>query len=191
VADYTRRFDLPALPAGRRLAFFPGSTIGNFELHDAAVFMRRVARTIGPGGLFLLGADLVKNPSVLIRAYDDPEGVTAAFNRNLLARINRDLGADFDPEAFRHVARYNVEQRRVEMYLVAETDQYVTVDGEHFHIAAGEAIHTENAHKYRIEDLEALAQPAGLGLRAVWTDDDGWFAVLLFEARELNDGAGE
>jgi dimethylhistidine N-methyltransferase len=181
VADYTQPFHLPDLPAGRRLAFFPGSTIGNFEQSEAGAFMRRVAEAVGSGGRFLLGVDLDKDADVLLRAYDDPEGVTAAFNRNLLARINREVGADFHPAAYRHFVRYDADRRRIEMYLVAESDQAVTIDGERFEIEAGEAIHTENAHKYRIEDLDSLAAPAGMRLLESWTDARGWFAVALFE----------
>jgi dimethylhistidine N-methyltransferase len=191
LADYTASFELPPLPFGRRLAFFPGSTLGNFDHPEAMAFLRGVARTVGAGGLFLLGADLDKDPTLLIRAYDDPEGVTAAFNRNLLIRINRDLGANFDPAAFRHAARYDAEHRRIEMHLVADTPQVVTIDGERFQFNAGESIHTENAHKYRVDELEALAASTGMRMRASWTDSRGWFAVLLFEAFALTDGARE
>ena len=181
VADYALPFEPPTLPAGPRLLFFPGSTIGNFEHEEATAFLRRASRLAGAGGMLLLGVDLEKDAAILERAYDDPEGVTAEFNRNLLVRINRELGADFDPEAFRHSARYDSKRRRVEMHLVAQRDHAVTVSGEEFSIRAGESIHTENAYKYRVETVESMAARAGFALKRIWTDDRCWFAVLLFD----------
>ena len=182
-ADYTRPFALPALPPSvrRRVVFFPGSTIGNFLPEEAERFLTGVARVAGPGGGLVLGVDLKKDPAVLERAYDDPEGVTAAFNRNLLLRLNRELGADFDPAAFRHLARYAAAEGRVEMHLVSERDQTVRVDGRPIAFAAGETIHTENSYKYDVDGVAAMAERAGLRLQTTWTDPHRWFAVLLFD----------
>ena len=191
VADYTLPFVAPDLPAGRRVVFFPGSTIGNFEADESVRFLRRVAGLAGHGGRLLLGVDLVKDPRVLELAYDDPEGVTATFNRNLLERINRELGGDFDPAAFRHLARYDPDRRRVEMHLVAERDQVVSVCGERFVLSRGEAIHTENAHKYTLESAEAMGAEAGFRLERTWMDERRWFAVLLFSTGGEGNGARE
>ena len=183
-ADFTRGFGLPAgVPADRRLGFFPGSTIGNFEPTDAAALLRRFRAALGPGARLLLGADLVKAPAVLEAAYDDAAGVTAAFNLNLLHRLNHELGADFDASGFRHRAVWNAEDERVEMHLEAARAQRVRLGGREIRFRAGETIHTENSHKYRPERLEALADAAGWGARAMWTDPGRLFSVWLLEAR--------
>ncbi len=183
-ADFTRGFGLPAgVPQGRRLGFFPGSTIGNFEPTDAADLLRRFRTALGPGARLLLGADLVKDPAVLEAAYDDAAGVTAAFNLNLLHRLNRDLGAEFDVSAFRHRAVWNAEEERVEMHLEATRAQRARLGGKEIRFRAGETIHTENSHKYRPERLEALAGAAGWDARAMWTDPGRLFSVWLLEAR--------
>lgn len=182
VADFTRPFTLPAGRAGRRVAFFPGSTIGNFEPEEADALLRRVARLVGPGGGLLLGIDLRKPVEVLEPAYNDAAGVTAAFNRNLLVRINRELGADFDPAAFRHHAFYNAERSRVEMHLVSERRQRVRVGPATFDFRPGESIHTENSHKYDVRELAARAAGCGLHLSDTWTDERGYFAVLGLRA---------
>jgi len=189
VADYTRRLELPVLPPGPRLAFFPGSTIGNFDPAEARAFLGCVRDTVGVGGWLLLGVDLVKDAAVLELAYDDPQGVTAAFNRNVLVRINRELGADFAPDAFEHKAVYASDAGRVEMHLVAGTDQRVSVAGERFRFRAGESIHTENAYKYTIQGAEALARSAGFALVESWNDARDWFAVLLLRADLQVDAA--
>ncbi len=184
VADFTRGFGLPAgVPADRRLGFFPGSTIGNFEPTDAADLLRRFRGALGPAARLLLGADLVKDPAVLEAAYDDAAGVTAAFNLNLLRRLNRELGADFDLSAFRHRAVWNAEDERVEMHLEATRAQRARLGGKEIRFRAGETIHTENSHKYRPERLEALAGAAGWEARAAWTDPARLFSVWLLEAR--------
>ena len=181
VADYTRPLALPGLPPHDHVTvFFPGSTVGNFSPDEARAFFRQAAEVAsagrGTGGL-LIGADQRKPLDVLIPAYDDPEGVTAAFNLNLLARANRQLGADFDLGLWRHEARWNEAESRIEMHLVSEADQTATVAGEAYAFARGETIHTEISTKYGPDDLAALASGAGWTRRDRWTDARGWFAV--------------
>ena len=181
-ADYTAPYALPDLPDGtaRIVVFFPGSTIGNFEPDEAERFLRHVAAVAGPGGALLIGADQWKDPDVLRRAYDDPEGVTAAFNLGLLRRINRELGADADLDAWAHHVEVNKAERRVEMHLRSLRDQTLTVCGRAFAFRAGETIHTENSHKYDADSLAALAGRAGLRRQRRWTDERGWFAVEMY-----------
>ncbi|MEK9752491.1 MAG: ergothioneine biosynthesis protein EgtB, partial [Rhodospirillaceae bacterium] len=176
-ADFTKAFRLPPLPKGhaRKVAFFPGSTIGNFEPDHAVAFLRGVAATLGKGGGLLIGVDLKKDVDRLLHAYDDAAGVTAAFNKNLLARINRELGADFDPARFRHVARYDQALGRVEMHLESLTDQTVTVAGHAFDFAAGETIHTENSYKYAPSGFRDLAGSCGFASAAMWRDPEQLF----------------
>ena len=159
-----------------RLGFFPGSTIGNFEAGEAVAFLRRARMLLGANAGFLVGADLQKDEATLVRAYDDGAGVTAAFNLNLLTRINRELGADFDLAAFRHEAVYNAGAGRIEMHLRALRPQVVTIACERVHFRAGETIHTENSHKYTVEAFRALAQSAGWETQAVWTGE-GLFSL--------------
>lgn len=178
VADYTQRLLLPApLPhAGRRVGFFPGSTIGNFTPEEALHFFV-VAGQVLRGGALLLGADLVKDPGVLHAAYNDAQGVTAAFNLNLLERANRELATDFDLSKFWHSAFYNAPLSRIEMHLVSRERQRVRSDGEAFDFGEGEAIHTENSYKFTVEGLHALAVRAGFRPGPVWTDPDHLFSV--------------
>ena len=178
VADFTTRFTLPDVPASRRVVYFPGSTIGNFDPPRADALLRRVARLVGTGGGLLLGVDLRKDAAVLERAYNDAAGVTAAFNRNLLVRANRELGADFDITAFRHVAFYNRARSRIEMHLVSVAEQRVRVGTVTFQFRAGESIHTENSYKYDVPELAARAARCGLRLDETWTDAQNYFAVL-------------
>ena len=182
-ADYTEPYALPALPpsTSRVVVFFPGSTIGNFDRDEAAAFLCHVARVAGPGGALLLGVDQWKDAAVLRRAYDDPEGVTAAFNLNLLRRINRELGGDADLDAWSHQVRLDDAERRVEMHLASGHDQTLTVCGQPFSFAEGETIHSENSHKYDADSMAALADTAGLVRRQRWTDPSEWFAVELYE----------
>ncbi|MBL6457886.1 L-histidine N(alpha)-methyltransferase [Belnapia sp. T6] len=183
VADFTASFPLPArIGAAPRLGFFPGSTIGNFEPEGAVAFLRRARVTLGPGARMLLGADLVKSPAVLEAAYDDAAGVTAAFDLNLLHRLNREAGADFDPGAFRHRAVWNEELERIEMHLVSERAQVVHLAGRAIPFAAGETIHTESSHKYRPERLAELAGAAGWRVAQRWTDPDSLFGLWLLDA---------
>lgn len=184
VADFTLPFDLAGRAAGSatHLGFFPGSTIGNFEPQEAVAFLRRARASLRPGARMLLGADLVKDVAILKAAYDDAEAVTAAFNLNLLARLNREAGADFDLTAFRHEARWNARLERIEMHLVAQRAQSVAVAGHRFRFAAGESIHTESSHKYRPDRLRALAEAAGWRPLQMWTDPRELFSVWLLEA---------
>jgi len=147
----------------RRIVFFPGSTIGNFEPEAAREFLRRVRKLVGESGGIVIGVDLQKPIDVLNLAYNDPQGYTAAFNLNLLTRMNRELNADFDLNAFSHRAFYNTERSRIEMHLVSEREQTVQVDGRRFAFAAGESIHTENSYKYTPASFGALAREAGFG----------------------------
>lgn len=178
VADYTQRLLVPApLPhAGRRVGFFPGSTIGNFTPEEALHFFV-VAGQVLRGGALLLGADLVKDPDVLHAAYNDAQGVTAAFNLNLLERANRELATDFDLSKFWHSAFYNAPLSRIEMHLVSRERQRVRWGMEAFEFEQGEAIHTENSCKFTIEGLHALAVRAGFRPGPVWTDPDHLFSV--------------
>jgi dimethylhistidine N-methyltransferase len=177
-ADYVAPLRLPALAdAGARLGFFPGSTIGNFTPLEAARFLGAVHRQLGPGGALLVGVDLKKDPERLHAAYNDAQGVTAAFNLNLLARINRELGADFDLAAFRHAAFYNAAAGRVEMHLESLARQCASVAGRRFEFAAGERIHTENSYKYTVAEFQQLATQAGFHPRRVWTDPEALFSV--------------
>jgi dimethylhistidine N-methyltransferase len=183
VADFTRPFALPGVPAARRVVFFPGSTIGNFDPPEADALFRRVARLVGRGGGLLLGVDLRKDVGVLERAYNDSAGVTAAFNRNLLVRINRDLDGDFDPAAFRHAAFFDGQRSRIEMHLVSVGAQRVRVGPAVFAFRAGESIHTENSYKYDLGELADRAARCGLRLDETWTDAQHYFAVLYLSVK--------
>lgn len=181
-ADFTEDFELPEPPAPvrRRVVYFPGSTIGNFGPYDASVLLERFAKLAGPGGALLIGVDLAKSPDVLVPAYDDAAGVTASFNRNLLVRINRELGADFDLDRFEHRAIFNAEESRMEMHLLSLSDQSVQIGDATFEFTAGETIHTESSHKYSLERFQELASGAGFTLEKVWLDDQKLFSVQLF-----------
>lgn len=180
-ADYTSEIRLPSAAAGapRKAMFFPGSTLGNFQPEAAREFLARIARLLGPGGRMLIGIDLKKEPEVLKRAYDDAAGVTAAFNRNILHRINRELGGTFDPETFDHRARWNEAEGRVEMHLRSDRPQTADVAGRTFRFAEGETIWTESSYKFSREGFAALARDAGYGVERVWTDDEGLFSVQM------------
>jgi L-histidine Nalpha-methyltransferase len=180
VADFRHLGVLPAPPGARRLLFFPGSTIGNLAPEEAAVLLRRLALLAGPGGLLVLGADATQDPALLLPAYDDAQGVTAAFNLNLLRRINRELGADFDLGSFRHAARFDTRERRVEMHLVSRRDQWVHVAGAAFRFLQGESIHTENSYKYGPQRLQQMAAAAGWQQHQHWTDAHARFSVHVF-----------
>ncbi|MBN3789866.1 L-histidine N(alpha)-methyltransferase [Burkholderia sp. Ac-20353] len=177
-ADYTKADELAALSASprRRIGFFPGSTIGNFSPDEADAFLHDAARLLRGGGL-LIGADLVKNPDTLHRAYNDAQCVTAQFNLNLLARANAELGADFDLDGFTHCAFYDLQLQRIEMHLVSERAQTVRVCGRTFRFEAGERIHTENSYKFTIDGFQAIARRAGFVPDTVWTDDARLFSV--------------
>ena len=181
-ADYTASVRLPPpLSGAPRIGFFPGSTIGNFTPPEALQFLRNAARLLRGGGL-LLGADLVKDPTVLHAAYNDAQGVTAAFNLNLLARANRELGTDFDLGRFWHSAFYNAAQQRIEMHLVSRERQHVELAGERYTLEEGQALHTENSHKFSVDSLRRLARQAGFEPGPAWTDPDGKFSVHWLRA---------
>ena len=179
-ADFSRPLELPELPGGRRVAFFPGSSIGNFEPEAAVGLLARLAGLVGPGGALLIGADLVKDAARLEAAYDDVQGVTAAFNLNILARLNRELDADFDLARFAHRARYDHDAQRVEMHLVSQVAQRVSLDDREIVFDAGESIHTESAYKYTPDGFRELAAAAGFRPWREWLDPQGLFAVFLF-----------
>lgn len=177
-ADFMQSFDLPAELGGRaRVGFFPGSTIGNFEPHEAARFLHHAARLLGAGASLIIGVDLVKDAQVLHAAYNDSEGVTAAFNLNLLRRMRDELGAEVDVGSFCHCAFYNRERWRIEMHLASRVAQSVRVCGRTFDFRRGETIHTENSYKYTPDSFRALAVGAGWRPAATWTDESGYFSV--------------
>jgi len=183
-ADFTKRFDLPAkVRAMPRVGFFPGSTIGNFEPLAAVSFLRNAARILGENASLVIGVDLVKDEKILHAAYNDAEGVTAAFNLNLLARINREANADFDLASFEHRAFFNTKRERIEMHLVSRKSQTVTVGGEPFEFEPGETIHTENSYKYTRDGFKNLARQAGWIEHALWTDSAGNFSVRALKIR--------
>lgn len=178
-ADFTHDFPLPeAYPHVRRVAFFPGSTLGNLPASDAKTFLGRVRNHVGSDGAAIIGVDLVKPLDILLPAYDDTAGVTAAFNLNLLERINRELAGTFDLSGFRHEARWNVAESAVEMHLVSMKDQVAEIAGEEVVFAEGESIHTESSRKYRPEQFEAIAGAAGWRVSRLWNDPKGWFGVF-------------
>ena len=182
IADFLRPIVLPAMVDRMpRLGFFPGSTIGNLDPDQVRRFLRQVRITLGPGACFLVGADLCKDPEILLPAYDDAAGVTAAFNLNLLVRLNREASADFDVQNFRHEAVWNNAESRIEMHLVSRRAQTVRVDGHIIRFAAGESIHTENSYKFSEASLINLAATAGWRLMRRWTDPARLFSVVLLE----------
>ena len=181
VADYTHHLpDLKLLP-GRKLVLFLGSTIGNFEPEEAQMFLRRIRRSLEPGDALLIGFDLIKDADVLDAAYNDAQGVTAAFNKNVLARINRELGGSFDLDAFEHVAFWNRRKSRVEMHLESVYEQTAWVEdlGRGFHFEKGERIHTENSYKFNARSIRRLLRRSGFKLEKSWTDSMDWFCEAL------------
>ena len=182
-ADFTKPFTLPEQVAHLpKLGFFPGSTIGNFVPRSATDLLRHFRDILGTGARLLIGMDRVKPVERLIAAYDEPEGITAEFNLNLLHRINRELGADIEVGAFRHEARWNDILSRIEMHLVAVRDTAFAIDGRRFEFAKGASIHTENSHKYGPRGGRVLLLAGGWTPIAEWTDDEADFAVILAEA---------
>lgn len=183
-ADFVRHVPLPDdCPRGPRTVFFPGSTIGNFRPAQAARLLGRMADVAGAGGGLLIGIDLAKDRGILERAYDDARGVTAEFNLNLLRRLNREAGADFDIERFRHESQFNARRGRVEMRLRSLQPQVVRLCGERIEFAEGEAILTELSHKYELAGFERLLRDASFEPGECWTDSRGWFAVLHARVR--------
>jgi dimethylhistidine N-methyltransferase len=182
-ADFTRPIRLPAAVAGApKLGFFPGSTVGNLVPRTAVDLLRAMKDTLGEGSYLLIGMDRIKEVATLIRAYDDAAGVTAAFNLNLLHRINRELDGDIEVDAFRHRAIWNDDKARIEMHLEALRDLRFGVAGHAFEMKAGETIHTENSHKYGDRDSRLLLRAAGWGVVKQWTDEEDRFAIVLAEA---------
>lgn len=181
-ADFTQVVPLPSPETSPKahVAFFPGSTIGNFAPENARDFLAGISETIGVDGLLLIGVDLKKDASRLVAAYDDAKGVTAAFNLNLLQRINFELGGDFDLTLFRHIARYSKVNGRIEMHLESCTDQTVRIGDHAFDFEAGETIHTENSYKFSSDEFQALAQSAGFDHVQSWSDPEDLFSVMLF-----------
>jgi dimethylhistidine N-methyltransferase len=184
-ADFTAPFALPdAVKAMPKVGFFPGSTLGNFEPHEACAFLRSAREILGEGARMVIGVDLEKDERVLYDAYNDAAGVTARFNLNVMVRINRQLGGNFDTNAFMHRAIYNRDRHRIEMHLISKKAQTVRVLGRSFSFRAGETIHTENSYKYSLERFKALAQGSGWTALESWTDSAGMFSVHALVASD-------
>ena len=184
-ADFTAPFALPAAIADMpKVGFFPGSTLGNFEPHEASAFLRTAREILGDGAQMIIGIDLEKDERVLYDAYNDSAGVTARFNLNVLVRINRELGGNFDLSAFTHRAIYNRDRHRIEMHLISRRTQTVRVLGRSFSFRAGESIHTESSYKYSLERFTALARGSGWTPRESWTDNAGMFSVHALVASD-------
>lgn len=182
-ADFTAPITLPEISRkkGRVIGFLPGSTIGNFAPEDAGDFLAGAAKMLGEGSALLMGVDLKKDPKILNAAYNDAQGLTAAFNLNLLTRLRGELGAKLNQDNFRHRAFYNGEQGRIEMHLESETDQTVQLGGKEFTFSAGETIHTENSYKYGLEEFATLAESAGFRAKHAWTDPKSLFSMHWLE----------
>ena len=183
-ADFTKRFDVPPAskaPGARRVGFFPGSTLGNFDHKDAVEFLASAAQSLGIGGGMIIGIDLKKDDALLNAAYNDSQGITAQFNLNLLERINRELKGDFDIRSFTFKAQYEHVKGRVESHLYSSCAQTVHVDGETFKFDKGESIHTENSHKYSVPEFRELARSAGFDHKHVWTDAEQLFSIHYLE----------
>lgn len=185
-ADYSQPLDIAPLrgiEAQRRAVYFSGSTIGNFTPDEARVFLERARRLVGPGGAMLVGVDLQKDPKLLHAAYNDAQGVTAEFNLNLLERLNRELGADFQLRNWAHRAFYDMDLGRIEMHLVSARAQHVAIGDARFDFRAGETIHTENSYKYTVDGFRSMAAEAGFSPQAWWTDPARYFSVHYLVAR--------
>jgi dimethylhistidine N-methyltransferase len=184
-ADFTAPFALPdALAEMSKVGFFPGSTLGNFEPHEACAFLRSAREILGSEAEMVIGVDLEKDERVLYQAYNDSAGVTARFNLNVLVRINRELGGNFDVSAFMHRAIYNRDRHRIEMHLISKKAQTVRVLGRKFSFRPGESIHTESSYKYSLERFTALARGSGWTVRNSWTDKNKMFSVHVLAASD-------
>lgn len=182
-ADFSADFEVPAIQGTRRrVVYFPGSTIGNFTPDEAVAWLARMARVAGTGGGLLIGVDLKKDVEIMEAAYNDSEGVTRDFNLNLLSRMQRDLGADVEPDRFEHRAFYNKPKGRIEMHLVSAEQQTIRLDHTKVEMEPGETIHTEVSYKYDLDQFKALAAEAGWRRVSYWTDEDELFSVQYFEA---------
>ena len=182
--DYSQEFELPFDLEGRKVGFFPGSSIGNFSRGDAAEFLSRVRQQLGPNGALLIGVDMKKDKEILDNAYNDKAGVTAAFNLNLLTHLNRAFDGTFRLESFDHHAEYNEQAGCVQMFLVSKRDQVVSLAGERLKFSTGERIHTENSHKYSEEEFTSMALKAGFDSHRLWQDDNGWFSLFYLYSEE-------
>jgi dimethylhistidine N-methyltransferase len=182
-ADYTHSFELPVeMPEGRKVVFFPGSTIGNFKRDTVERFLKVVADVVKEKGAFLIGVDLKKDIEVLKAAYNDCEGVTAQFNKNMLLHLNRMLGVEFYVDKFRHESIWNEEEGRIEMHLIANESHEVSINGSIISFEEGESIHTENSHKYTLEEFEEIVSP-WFEVKKVWTDENDWFSLQYLELK--------
>ena len=182
VADFTKPVSIPNHSNAPKMGFFPGSTIGNFTPDEAVQFLMNARQTLGSDSLLLIGVDLKKDPAILHRAYNDSEGVTAAFNQNILERINREIDGNFKTKRFDHYAYYNTQAGRIEMHLVSNKDQTIYIGNRPFELSEGESIHTENSHKYTVNEFELLAEQAHWRKLHTWLDDDRLFSVHLLRA---------
>lgn len=185
-ADFTLPLKLPLNGShnfGKRIAFFPGSSIGNFEPAEAQLFLGNILREVGPGGGLLIGVDLKKDPHLLHLAYNDPGGITAQFNKNLLTRVNRECDGNFRLDQFRHLARYNQEKGRIEMYLESLREQTVRIMDAFIPFEEGETIHTENSYKYNVEEFQAMARAAGWSPETVWMDENSLFSIHYLQSQ--------
>jgi L-histidine N-alpha-methyltransferase len=180
-ADFAHGFNFLREIPGRKLVLYLGSSIGNFDCEEAVTLLGDVRQELSPGDALLLGTDMVKNPQILVPAYDDARGVTARFTTNILRRINRELAANFDLESFRHVAEWNPSHSRMEIYLESTRPQMITlgVTGTQLHFAAGERIHAENSYKYTLEMVQRMLCVSGFRLERSWFDDRNWFGLHL------------
>ncbi len=187
VADYSQGIPQLASLSGRKLVLFIGSTIGNFGPQEALEFLQRTHKSLQPDDALLLGFDMVKGPSLLHAAYNDAQRVTARFNQNLLVRINRELGGGFVVDQFRHVAFWNKRESRIEMHLESLQEQNVWIEQleKSFHFVEGETIHTENSYKFTANSIANLLQQSGFSQEKTWTDDQGWFSVVLARTKEI------
>jgi dimethylhistidine N-methyltransferase len=182
IADFSQALALPMLGGtGRRVGFFPGSSIGNFTPEQALAFLQMTGAQLRGGGL-LIGVDLIKDPALLHAAYNDSQGVTARFNLNLLERARRELGCQFDPDGFRHSAFYNAPLQRIEMHLLSMRRQLLRLQGVSYEFEAGDTLHTENSYKYSVAGFQALAERAGYRAGPVWTDTENWFSLHWLQA---------
>ncbi|WP_240468725.1 L-histidine N(alpha)-methyltransferase [Gracilibacillus sp. YIM 98692] len=181
VADYTKLFSLPTLSGHKKVIFFPGSTIGNFEPFEAAIFLRQLSAILKKGDGLLIGVDLKKDTDIIEKAYNDEQGITAAFNKNLLTRINRELHTDFHLENFSHHAFYNTERSRIEMHLISKVNQTIQILDQQIKFAKDESIHTENSYKYSIHSFQKLCLTCRFKPIEVFVDKKNWFSVHYLE----------
>ena len=182
--DFTKQLQVPTnIPGLSRVVFFPGSSIGNFHPNEVIQYLKNISKLVGDTGHLLIGVDLKKNKSVLEKAYDDSEGITAQFNLNLLARINDELTANFDLRCWQHHAIYDENHGRIEMHLKSSCEQVVDIQDHQYYFAEGEIIHTENSYKYSVNEFVDLASQSGFISKKVWLDDDELFSVHLFQVR--------